>query len=152
MQRNAVLVIMIASVLVGTFLFYRTSSLLPATAEFGGVSLNIEYALTEVEREKGLGGRESIESNYGLLFVFPEDQQYGFWMKGMLVPIDIFWLNDQGQVVSSELSVSPASYPHVFYPPERVRYVLEAAAGFAVAHAVATGTPLLLKKFPTVSK
>ncbi|TSC71137.1 MAG: hypothetical protein G01um101449_122 [Parcubacteria group bacterium Gr01-1014_49] len=129
--------------------FYRTAF---PTAEFGGVSLRIEYATTEAVRERGLGGRASIPDDYGMLFVFPRDDKYGFWMKDMLVPIDIFWLDDKGQVVSIAESVATSTYPFVFYPSAPARYVLETVSGFAKAHNIATGTPLLLKNFPTVSQ
>lgn len=135
--------------LLGLF-FYTTNSL--PQANLGGVSLKIEYALTEGERERGLGGRESIPANYGMLFVFPTADRYGFWMKDTLVPLDIFWLDDKGQVISIAQDVLPTSYPNVFYPTAPALYVLETAAGFARAHAIATGTPLVLKNFPSVSK
>ncbi|MHB8914065.1 MAG: DUF192 domain-containing protein [Minisyncoccota bacterium] len=125
------------------------------TASFGGVSLRIELATTPAEREKGLGGRTSIPEGFGMLFVFPEDGLYGFWMKDTLVPLDMFWLDDKGQVVSIAQDVATSSYPHVFYPSLPARYVLETAAGFARAHAIATGTPLssqLLKNLPIVSE
>lgn len=120
--------------------------------EFGGVSLNIEYATTKVDREKGLGGRESIPSDYGMLFVFQKDDRYGFWMKDTLIPLDIFWLDNKGQVVSIAQNVATSSYPNVFYPSIPARYVLETSAGFAGAHGIATGTPLQLKNFPSVSE
>lgn len=122
------------------------------TVEFGGVSLRIEYATTSAAREKGLGGRENIAPDYGMLFVFPKDNLYGFWMKDMLVPIDIFWLDSQGHVVSIAQDVATSSYPNVFYPIAPARYVLETIAGFAGEHAIATDTPLLLKSIPTVSE
>lgn len=130
---------------------YKTSPPL-ITAEFGGVSLRIEYATTVTERERGLSGRESIPNDYGMLFVFPKDDYYGFWMKDTLVPLDIFWLNAQGQVVSIASDVATSTYPNVFYPIEPARYVLETAAGFALTHSIATGTPLLLKNLPSVSE
>lgn len=136
---------------IATAFFYRTESL-AATAKFGGVSLRIEYALSEAGREKGLGGRETVPNNYGMLFVFPTDAQYGFWMKDMLVPIDIFWLDAQGQVVSIAPNVATSTYPHVFYPTDPARYVLETAAGFADRYSIATGTPLRLKNLGRVSK
>ena len=123
-----------------------------SVAEFGGVSLRIDYATTTATRERGLGGRTSIPSDYGMLFVFAKSDFYGFWMKDTLVPLDMFWLDDKGQVVSIAEDVVPASYPHVFYPSTPARYVLETVAGFARAHGIATGTPLLLKNFPTVSE
>ena len=138
---------------------YRTSApqtlpVVPRTeiAEFGGVSLRIEYATTTVARELGLSGRENIPDDYGMLFVFPKDDRYGFWMKGMLVPLDIFWLDDKGQVVYMATDVATSSYPDVFYPSLPARYVLETVAGFAREHFIATGTPLLLKNLPIVSE
>ena len=124
----------------------------PATAEFGGASLSIDYALSEAAREKGLGGRTSVPDDYGMLFVFPKDGYYGFWMKDTLVPLDMFWLDDKGHVVYIAQDVATSSFPNVFYPSSLARYVLETAAGFALAHSIATGTPLLLKNIPSVSQ
>jgi uncharacterized membrane protein (UPF0127 family) len=138
------------AVALAALFFYKTQAL--PVAGFGGVSLKIEYATTEATREKGLGDRESIAPDYGMLFVFPKDDYYGFWMKDTLVPLDMFWLDAKGQVVSIAQDVAPATYPHVFYPTSPARYVLETVAGFARAHGIATGTPLMLKKFPDVSK
>ena len=87
-----------------------------------------------------------------MLFSFPKDGRYGFWMKDTLVPLDIFWLDEQGRVVSIAEQVAPATYPDVFYPSAPARYVLETAAGFAQAHAIKTGTPLLLKNLKSVTQ
>ncbi|MDD3531432.1 MAG: DUF192 domain-containing protein [Candidatus Pacebacteria bacterium] len=156
MSRNALLVPLALFFVAGLFLFlYKTPTppTAPAyTAEFGGVSLTLEYATTPAERERGLGGRADVKGGYGMLFVFPRDDRYGFWMKDTLVPLDIFWLDDKGQVVSIAQDVAISSYPDVFYPTAPAKYVLETAAGFALRHAVATGTPLLLKSFPSVTK
>ena len=114
--------------------------------------MRIELATTTAVQERGLGGRSVIPDDYGMLFVFPRDDRYGFWMKDMLAPIDIFWLDDKGQVVSVVRDAEPASYPGVFYPAAPARFVLETAAGFAQAHAVATGTRASLKNIPVVSQ
>lgn len=139
---------------VGAVFFYKTPPPTESAAigEFGGVSLRIEYTTTETERERGLSGRTEIPENYGMLFVFPKDDYYGFWMKDTLVPIDIFWLDSKGHVVSFVPKVATSTYPNVFYPIEPARYVLETAAGFALTHGIATGTPLLLKNLPRVSE
>jgi uncharacterized protein len=123
-----------------------------STAEFGGVSLSLEFATTTASREQGLSGRSDVPDGYGMLFAFAEEDYYGFWMKDTLVPLDIFWLDSKGQVVHIEADVATSSYPHVFYPLVPARYVLETAAGFTRAHAIATGTQLRLQKFPTVSE
>lgn len=143
----------IAGIAIFAFLLsYKTSASLPTSAEFGDVSLRLEYATSTEARTLGLGGRTSVPDDYGMLFVFPKDDYYGFWMKDTLLPLDMFWLDSQGHVVFIAADVAPDTYPHVFYPSAPARYVLETAAGFAEAHGITVGTSLQLKKFPVVSK
>jgi len=139
-------------ILVGVVYVYKTQSVATPTADFGGVSLRIEFATTTEARERGLGGRTSLPGDYGMLFVFPESDYYGFWMKDTLIPLDIFWLDDKRQVVSIAEGVATSTYPRVFYPDTPALYVLETKSGFAQEHHITKGTILLLKKFPTVSE
>jgi uncharacterized membrane protein (UPF0127 family) len=113
--------------------------------------LNLEYATTTAAQELGLGGRNALAPDHGMLFVFPEDQRWGFWMKDTRIPLDMFWLDDSGRVIWMEQGVATDTYPAVFYPLVPARYVLELPAGFAAAHAVATGTPLVLPKWPNAA-
>lgn len=131
----------------------RTTPVSPRTVigTFGGVSLKIELATSTADWELGLGGRAVLPEDEAMLFVFPVDDRYGFWMKDTLIPLDMFWLDDKGQVVFAALNVQPDSYPNVLYPSVRARYVLETNAGFGRVHQVATGTPLLLKNGLPVS-
>lgn len=93
-----------------------------------------------------------VPEGYGMLFVFPQSGRHGFWMKDTLVPLDIFWLDSQGHVVSMALDVATSTFPNVFYPSQPASYVLETAAGFGRMHAIATGTPLELKNLELVSQ
>ena len=148
------LLVIVAVGIVAVF-FYRTETIPPFLQEragFGGVSLRLEYATTPEAREQGLGGRTEIDEDYGMLFVFPRDGKHGFWMKDMLVPVDIFWLDSKGQVVFIARDVATSTHPNVFYPTEQVRYVLETASGFARGHNIVTGTQLRLKNLPSVSQ
>lgn len=99
-----------------------------------------EVATTTQAQARGLGGRADVPSRYGLLFVFPEDGTYGFWMKDMLVPIDMLWLSDSGQVVYEQENVAPDTYPDVFYPTTPARYVLETRAGEAAREGWTVGS------------
>lgn len=103
-------------------------------------TMKFEIADTPSKQETGLSNRRSIPDDYGMLFVFPKADRYGFWMKDMLVPIDIIWLSDSGDILLIDHSVSPDTYPHVLYPPVVVRYVLETRAGYAQSHAWDIGT------------
>jgi hypothetical protein len=151
MRRLYIAAAMLTIVVLGLSV-YRTNAPPFYPGKFGGVSLRIEFALTEEEREKGLSGRESIPPDIAMLFVFPKDAHYGFWMKDTLVPLDIFWLDAQGHVVDIADRVATSTYPRVFYPSVPARYVLETAAGFANAHNIVAGELLRLKTFPSVSQ
>lgn len=93
---------------------------------------------------RGLGGRPDVPHGYGMLFVFPKDDFYGFWMKDMLVPIDMIWLSDNGTVLKVDADVAPSTYPYVFYPPQAVRYVLETRANEAAMQGWTVGTKIAL--------
>lgn len=158
-MRSKWLVLAIIVGIVGGVAVYRTQPESPTpspqglgTAEFGNVSLNIEFATSTLARERGLGGRMSLARDYGMLFVFEKADRHGFWMKDTLVPLDIFWLDAKGQVVHVEADVATSTYPAVFYPTVPALYVLETAAGFALEHRIAIGTTLHLQSFPSVSK
>lgn len=96
---------------------------------FGDIVLDLEVAETNRERIKGLSGRKSLRENSGLLFIFPQEDFYGIWMKEMNFPIDIIWLSDDLRVVSIKTEVAPESYPEVFRPNIKSLYVLEVNSG-----------------------
>ena len=104
-----------------------------------GATVHVTLARTPAEQERGLGGRDSLAPDEGMLFVFPRDGQYAFWMKDMKFPIDIIWLAAYGSVVYVVPDLSPSTYPHSFGPKTPARFVLEVPAGFAVAHHVGVG-------------
>jgi len=99
-------------------------SILLKDKEFG-----VYIADTDYLRNKGLSETSSLASNYGMLFVFPEDDLYGFWMKDMFFPIDIIWIDKNLVIVHIETNVLPETYPKVFFPSVPARYVLELSAG-----------------------
>lgn len=106
----------------------------------------VEIADTPEERERGLSGRSEIPDDYGMLFVFPEKGEYAFWMKEMMVPIDILWLSDDYVVEGISHNVATSTYPEAFRPPVPVRYVLETRAGLSEERGYATGTPLRISE------
>ncbi len=50
-------------------------------------------------------------------------------MKDMNFPIDIIWINKEGEIVTIAPRVSPDSYPEVFYPQESAKKIIEVPAG-----------------------
>ncbi len=121
---------------------YRQAALV---LDAGAYTLKLEVADTDAERELGLSGRTGLDQNSGLLFVFDRPGNYGFWMKDMLFPIDIAWLDKDRRVVHIERGVSPATYPTVFFPQANSTYVLEVNAGFLALHQINIGDVLEIK-------
>ncbi len=105
----------------------------------GGKRVRVTIADTPDARWLGLGGREALAPDEGMLFVFPVADRYGFWMKDMKFSIDIVWINDAGTIIDIETDVSPASYPTSFTPEAPARYVLEVPAGFTKVYTVQKG-------------
>ena len=106
--------------------------------------MKFEIADTPAKQTKGLSGRMEIPDDSGMLFVFPEPVQTGFWMKDMYLSIDIIWLTDKGEIVGIEHRVSPETYPNVFYPSVPVTHVLETKAGYAKEKGWKVGTSIYL--------
>jgi len=116
-------------------------------AVFPAVSVNLELARTDPEREKGLGGHAPLGDRDGMLFIFDRPATYSFWMKGMTFALDMMWIED-GKVVHLERDVPPptpgapeSAYP-IYTPRSIARYVLEVNAGFAARNAIDVGSPV----------
>mgnify|MGYP002476543679 CR=1 FL=1 len=54
----------------------------------------IEIAKTLAEQQKGLSERSFLAENNGMLFPYNKKTIPNFWMKKMLIPIDIIWIAD----------------------------------------------------------
>lgn len=108
----------------------------------GTTTLKIDLARTEEERAQGLSGRESLAEGEAMLFIFPTPGVYGFWMKEMNFDLDIIWLDEAGVVTDITPNVSRDSYPQVFYPQTKIKYVLEVPTGWAGRHGIALGDEL----------
>lgn len=109
------------------------------TAYLDGHTIRVSVADTEGARARGLGGRPGLAPDEGMLFVFPADGEYAFWMKNMRFSIDILWISSDGKVVYMLEDVSPDTYPQSFRPDVPARYVLELPAGYAKEYTVQVG-------------
>lgn len=100
----------------------------------GSNVFEIEIADTQEKRQKGLSGRESLEKNTGMLFIFEkQNTRPPFWMKGMLVPIDIVWIdNDKVVQLNTEVPQETGKEEkqlRQYMANQPIDYVLELPAG-----------------------
>ena len=113
----------------------------------GGVPFRVELAITSEERIQGLSGHPPLAPDAGMLFVFEKAQRHSFWMRGMLFPLDMIWIDAECTVVHITRNAPPpapeqalADLPR-YGPPVPILYVLEINAGEAESAAVTVGTP-----------
>lgn len=99
-----------------------------ATLKLDGTRFRPELALTPAQRSLGLMHRRRAPAD-GMLFVFPEDTNGGFWMKNTLVPLTIVFFDRDGRRVR-RLSMKPcvtSSCP-IYSPGRTYRFALELRA------------------------
>lgn len=96
--------------------------------------INVEIADTQDKRTKGLGGRDSLATNSGMLFIFPKEDRYSFWMKGTRFPLDIIWIKGNN-IVDILTNAKPPENGQkdetlpLFQPVVAIDKVLEVGAG-----------------------
>jgi uncharacterized protein len=129
-------------VFVGAFLYLNIKQLGNPVAQvrIGSSHVRAEIANSREEHEQGLGGRRTLKNGEGMLFVFAQSGQKGFWMKGMHFSIDIIWIY-RGKIVDIAPEVPAPASPDTpesqlprYFPRLPADMVLEVPAGFALAH------------------
>lgn len=76
---------------------------LPVTKiKVGAHAVDAEVAATPREREIGLMFRFNLPSDHGMLFVFPEPQPLGFWMRNTYIPLSIAFIDAEGRILNVE--------------------------------------------------
>ncbi len=92
-------------------------------------SILAEYVDDFFGRIKGLMFREKGN----MILDFKKEGKYGIWMLFMRYPLDLFFLNENFEVVDIKknclpISLNPKTWK-VYYPKEKCRYVLEVESG-----------------------
>ena len=96
--------------------------------------IKVDVADTKEKRSKGLGGREKLASDEGMLFLFEKEDKYSFWMKGLNFPLDFVWIKGEKVVDIIQNAKQPdqgesdESLP-IYLPREPIDRMLEVNAG-----------------------
>lgn len=117
-----------------------------ATAEINGKKINLQVVKSDNDKRKGLSGKKSLAEDQGMLFVFDKPDRYGFWMKEMLFPIDIIYINSDKvvYVVKNAPAGGQVENLTVYRPDEPANYVLELNAGQSDKIKIEKGTVVKL--------
>ena len=113
----------------------------------GPVSVRLEVAATDAARTKGLMYRQALADGEGMLFVFDDSREHGFWMKNTFIPLDMIFIGDDLRVVGVHGQAVPQSTDTITVGVPS-RYVLEVSGGWAARHGIATGARVELQGVP----
>lgn len=113
----------------GNDIQFKKSSLV---IETGGreIKFDVELALNDAERSRGLMFREKLGPYDGMLFDFHREAPVSFWMKNTLIPLDMIFIAADGTIRSIHANAVPHSTETI---PSQfpVRGVLEINGGSA---------------------
>lgn len=113
---------------------------LVAETSAGERRFDIEIADDMGEREQGLMFRQQMDDDHGMLFVFEDTREVGFWMKNTPMPLDLIFIGQDGRV-RAVMRGEPFSTA-VISPRTPVRFVLEVKAGIAEKAGIGEGDRL----------
>lgn len=120
----------IAFLIIGFAVYHYWRDPLGVKLTIGAHTYYVETAVTDAEKEKGLGYRDSLKSDHGMLFIYDHPEQYQYWMKGMRFPLDFIWISNK-TVIDITKNVHPTTDGQlpVYTPRLPVDKVLEVNAG-----------------------
>jgi len=123
-------------------------TLSPVTIKSGDKvhAFNVEIADNEEERQKGLMFRESLPEDGGMLFDFGNPQPATIWMKNTLIPLDILFIDTDGEVVAIARNAVPHSL-RLISPGVPVKGVLEINGGAAAKLGIKPGDTVVHPMF-----
>lgn len=114
-----------------------------STVTINNKTFQVALAKTQAEQQKGLGGVEKLEKNSGMLFIFPNSDKHGFWMKDTLIALDIIWIDADWNIVFIQKNATPDTYPSIFAPNTPALYVLEVNSGISSEYNFKIGDKVL---------
>jgi len=111
----------------------------------GGKVIQVQIADTQDKRTKGLSGVSNLDKNSGMLFVFDTKKvSPAFWMKDMIIPLDMIWISNNKIIkidkdIPAPASGTPDTKLTVYSPGQPIDYVLEVNAGFSNLNSLSIG-------------
>lgn len=140
----AILLTVLAVAVGGYLVFFKEPEARFSSVQIGNKVFEVEIADTSIAQMRGLSGREPLDENQGMLFVFDKPSKQSFWMMGMKFPLDIIWISGDTIVGIEKNAPIPSgiSIP-IFYSPENVDKVLEINAGLADSKNIKVGDKLI---------
>lgn len=109
-----------------------------------GFVVSVETVADDELRAQGLMFRDHLDPAAGMLFFFPREGEYPFWMKNTRIPLDIIWIDAGRRIAHIKHDVPPCVTVECpsYAPNAQAQYVLEVAGGGAKRHGLKVGDQL----------
>lgn len=121
-----------------------------AKIKLAGQTIKVRIADTDERRQYGLMFEKNLPENEGMLFVFPNPQMLGFWMKNTLIPLSIGYFDREAKLIESmEMPVLESeivSYIPSYRSSKPALCALEMSKGWYKKHNVNKGAVLEVPK------
>lgn len=83
-----------------------------------------------------------------MLFIYPKPQTISFWMKETLIPLDLLFFDQDGQLIDSHHNIQPckATVCKTYTNKKPAQFALELAAGTAKKIGIEEGSSFTIIK------
>lgn len=101
--------------------------------ELKGQRYEVELAMDDASRMRGLMFRDRMDASHGMLFVFERQEPQAFWMRNTRIPLDIIYFDSALRLVSVAAGAPPCTTQTCpsYASKGAARFVLELNAGQA---------------------
>jgi uncharacterized membrane protein (UPF0127 family) len=107
---------------------------------FSDVCVEAQVSETDAQRNLGLMFRDYLPAQEGMLFIFPAEDKYSFWMKNMKFSLDMIWIDSNKKIVDIKTDIPPClDLCENYTPGFKAMYVLEVNAGFVKKYSIGVG-------------
>ena len=121
--------ILLALVVITVWMILYPKKIWQHYVSFENKTFQVELAQTDEERQIWLMYREILDEDDWMLFIFPDEWIYNFWMKNTLIPLDIIRINEidwKNRVVDIQTAQPCITENCEIYLPDWIsKYVLE---------------------------
>lgn len=127
MSKNlAITLIILIAIPIIVFFFYKRNppQFETTNLKIKNTDYKLEVAKTLSQKSAGLSNRKSLCSNCGMIFVFSKNGIQPFWMKDTLIPLDMIWLNSDGQVTDI-INANETNSSKILQNTQPAKYVIE---------------------------
>ena len=109
-----------------------------------GVVWTVVVANNDIDRVQGRSNKSLLYPQQGMLFAFNDLGKHLFWMKDMLIPLDMVFFDNNWKIIDIESNLQPDTFPNTYGGNINSQYIMEVNANEASAYGLKVGDRAIL--------